>query len=253
MCAQNSLTEPAAHRQRQEATSAGLSRSNMELHDMKYAVSGDAGLYNYLLAHSYRPNEHLEGLHKDTLEGQPMARMCSPTVSIPLLQMLVKLTQAKSVVEVGVFTGYTTLGMALALPCDGIIHACDISSEFAAVGEPYWRAAGVREKINLLIGPATEVLGDMLADGGEGSIDMGFIDADKPGYDSYYELLLRLVRPGGLIVVDNVLWHGRVLEENPSTEDTKAIKAINDKIFKDDRVDICMLQVSDGVTLARKK
>ncbi|KAK9903920.1 hypothetical protein WJX75_000536 [Coccomyxa subellipsoidea] len=209
-------------------------------------------LYSYLVEHSYRPNKHLDELHEVTMTHK-RAGMCSPPDSIPLLQLLVQLLSAKKIVEVGVFTGYTSLGMALALPEDGKIYACDVSDEYASVGKPFWKAAGVEDKIDLRIAPATETLKGFLQNGEAGTFDMGFIDADKPSYDDYYELLLKLIRPGGVIVVDNTLWDGNVIKPEVQTDDTMAIRALNDKIYKDDRVTICMLPVSDGVTLARKK
>ncbi|EIE20229.1 O-methyltransferase family protein [Coccomyxa subellipsoidea C-169] len=181
------------------------------------------------------------------------AGMCSPPDSIPLLQLMVQLLNAKKIVEVGVFTGYTSLGMALALPEGGKVYALDISDDYASVGKPFWRAAGVEDKIDLLIAPASETLSGFLQNGQEGTFDMGFIDADKPGYDDYYEKLLKLLRPGGVIVVDNTLWDGMVIKSECQDDNTLAIRALNDKIHKDDRVTICMLPVSDGVTLALKK
>ncbi|CAL5228799.1 g11996 [Coccomyxa viridis] len=220
---------------------------------LKYGTGmGSPDLYQYLVEHSYRPNQHLDALHEESMK-QGRRGMCSPPDSIPLLQMMVKLTQAKKIVEVGVFTGYTALGMALMLPEGGVLHACDISAEYPAVGQPIWKAAGVADKISLHIGPATDTLADLLAAEGEGTFDMGFIDADKANYDSYYELILKLLRPGGVVLVDNVLWNGSVLKTTAVDADTRGIQAINDKIFKDDRVDICMLPVSDGVTIVRKK
>ncbi|CAL8470927.1 g10469 [Coccomyxa elongata] len=235
------------------AGAPGQESRNRSMPDNKYGkLFANHALYDYLLTHSYRPNVHLDELHQVTMKHR-RAGMCSPPDSIPLLQLLVHLVNAKKIVEVGVFTGYTSLGMALALPEGGRIYACDISDEYPAVGRPSWKAAGVEDKIDLRIAPASETMDSFLQNGEEETFDMGFIDADKSGYDTYYEQLLKLLRPGGVIVVDNTLWDGSVTDPERQDPDTVAIRAINDKIFKDDRVTMCMLPVSDGVTIALKK
>lgn len=209
-------------------------------------------LYEYLVASSVRPHAQLEELQQVTLQ-HPRKGMLSPPDSIAILQMLAKLTSAKNIIEVGVFTGYTTLGMALALPADGRLIACDVSTEYTSIGQPYWEAAGVADRIDLRIAPATETLNALLEHGREGTFDMAFIDADKNNYSQYYELLLKLLRPGGIIAVDNVLWSGKVIDESVQDEDTVGIRAINKKIYEDERVDVAMLTNSDGITIARKR
>lgn len=216
------------------------------------SIKRDGPLHDYLVAHSVRQNEHLEALQKASLE-HPRAAMCSPPDSVAILQQLLRMIGAKVVVEVGVFTGYTTLGMALVLPEDGQLIACDFSEEYANVGKPFWEAAGVSGRIDLRIGAASETLDALLKEGRQGTVDATFLDADKTGYDAYYEQSLQLLRPGGLIIIDNVLWGGKVINEEEQEESTKAIRALNLKVYKDERVDVCMLRNSDGVTVARKR
>lgn len=212
----------------------------------------DGPLHDYLVDHSFRHHEQLEALQQASL-AHPYAGMVSPPDSVAILQQLLRLVGAKLVIEVGVFTGYTTLGMALALPGDGRLIACDVSEEFANIGKPYWKAAGVADRIDLRIGPASKTLDYLLQEGRKGTVDATFLDADKTGYDTYYEQSLQLLRPGGIIIVDNVLWNGSVINEERQDDDTKAIRALNIKIFKDERVDVCMLRNSDGITVARKR
>ena len=165
-----------------------------------------------------------------------------------LMALLVKLMGAKRCLEIGTYTGYSALAVALALPQDGSIVCCDVSEEWTAVGKPFWKKAGVEKKIDLRIGPALETLKKL-----KGPFDFVFIDADKENYLNYYERCLELVRRGGLIAVDNVLWSGEVA--NPAAEDsmTVALREFNDRVHKDERVDLAMLSVGDGVTLALKK
>lgn len=169
------------------------------------------------------------------------------------LAMLVNLIGAKRTIEVGVFTGYSALSVALALPSDGRVIACDVSEEWTAKARGYWEEAGVTLKIDLRLAPATETLKALLEGGGAGQYDFAFIDADKTGYDSYYEYCLELLRPGGLIAIDNVLWNGNVIKSNADDEDTVAIRAINEKVHSDERVDPCLVSIGDGVMLARKR
>jgi predicted O-methyltransferase YrrM len=157
------------------------------------------------------------------------------------------------VLEVGVFTGYGTLALALALPPHGRVVAFDISAQYPALGRPYWEQAGVAAKIELHIGPAREGLQQVLQDTGPARFDLAYIDADKVRYDTYYELCVQLVRPGGLIALDNVLWGGRVADPAADDPDTLALKALNAKIVRDERVEMVMVPVGDGVTLAMKK
>ncbi len=170
-----------------------------------------------------------------------------------LLGLLVRLLDARRVVEVGTFTGYSALAMALALSPGGRIVCCDISEEYTSIARRYWKEAGVQDRIDLRLGPAVETLAGLLAAEGPGSQDLAFIDADKPRYDAYYEACLQLVRPGGLIAIDNVLWSGRVADPAVIDADTTAIRALNLKIRDDARVDAVVLSVGDGLTLARRK
>ncbi|MEM9042667.1 MAG: class I SAM-dependent methyltransferase [Actinomycetota bacterium] len=170
-----------------------------------------------------------------------------------ILHWLARSISARRTVEVGVFTGYSALWTALALPDDGTLVACDVSEEWTSVARPYWEEAGVADRIDLRIAPALDTLDSLLADGGADEFDMAFIDADKSGYDAYYERCLQLVRPGGLIAIDNVLWGGAVADPSRNDEDTVAIRALNAKVTSDDRVDACLLPVGDGLTLARRR
>jgi predicted O-methyltransferase YrrM len=167
------------------------------------------------------------------------------------MAFLAKLIGAKSYLEIGVFTGYSSLVMAQALPADGQVVALDISEEFTAVGKPYWARAGVAHKIDLRIQPATKSLGDLIAAGRV--FDMAFIDADKPSYDAYYEACLSLVRPGGLIAIDNVLWSGKVADPAVQDESTNALRALNAKIHGDARVDRVLAPLGDGLYLVRPR
>ena len=169
------------------------------------------------------------------------------------LGLLVKLLGARRVVEVGTFTGYSALAMALALPPGGRIVCCDVSEEWTAIARRHWKEAGVADRIDLRLGPAKETLAALLAQEGPGSQDRFFIDADKTGYDGYYEAALGLLRAGGVIAIDNVLWSGKVADPAVHDADTEALRAINLKVRDDPRVDAVVLSVGDGVTLARKK
>lgn len=169
------------------------------------------------------------------------------------LAMLVRLTSAKRIVEVGTFTGYSALAMALALPEDGMIIACDVSQEWTSIGQEFWKQAGVSDRIDLRIAHATETLAALVAAGQSGSFDMAFIDADKENYEVYYEHCLALMRPGGLICVDNVLWGGSVLRADDEREATQAIRAFNTARATDDRVDRVLITVGDGVSMLRKR
>jgi caffeoyl-CoA O-methyltransferase len=169
------------------------------------------------------------------------------------MQILVKLMGAKKTIEVGVFTGYSSLSVALALPVDGKIIACDISTKYTDIAEKFWMDANVREKIDLRIGPAIDTLQKLIDHGLSNSFDFTFIDADKINYDNYYELCLKLLRPGGLIAIDNVLWSGDVVDERINDIDTESIRSLNKKLHSDSRVDISILPIGDGLTLALKK
>jgi predicted O-methyltransferase YrrM len=169
-----------------------------------------------------------------------------------LLAFLVRLIGARKAIEIGTFTGYSGLAVASALPADGRLVCCDISEEWTQIARRYWAAAGVASKIELRVQPAHKTLDELRHGGATGTFDFVFIDADKTGYDAYYEACLSLLRPGGIITIDNMLWGGGVADAADETEDTKALRALNLKIRDDRRVDACLLSIGDGVMLARK-
>ena len=211
----------------------------------------DDTLYQYLLDHSLREHPQQAALREAT-RTQPLARMQISPEQGQFMALLVKLLGARRCIEVGVFTGYSALSVALALPPDGRILACDISDEYTAIGKPFWQRAGVAHKIELRLAPAVQTLEAQLAAGEAGRYDFAFIDADKTGYDDYYERCLQLLRPGGLIAIDNVLWSGAVAQPAQDA-DTRALQALNDKLHRDERVDLSMLPLGDGLSLARKR
>lgn len=208
-------------------------------------------LYQYVLDHSLREHPAQTAL-RDATRGHERARMQIAPEQGQFMAMLIKLTGARRTIEVGVFTGYSALSVALALPDDGTILACDISDEYTRVGKPYWEQAGIAHKIDLRLGPALATLDAELAAGAAGLYDFAFIDADKVSYDGYYERCLQLLRRGGLIAIDNTLWDGRVTAE-PDSEDTAALQLLNIKLHNDQRIDLSLLPLSDGLTLARKR
>ena len=167
--------------------------------------------------------------------------------------LLVRAIGAKHALEIGTFTGYSALAVAAALPDDGKLVACDVSEDWTGIGRRHWQEAGVAHKIDLRIAPATETLAQLLAGGGAGTFDFAFIDADKPGYDAYYEACLKLIRKNGLIAIDNVLWSGKVADDAVTDESTVALRTLNNKIAADPRVEACLLTVGDGVMLVRVK
>ena len=169
------------------------------------------------------------------------------------MQLLVKLMRARRIVEVGTFTGYSSLAMALALPPGGRIVCCDVSEAWTAIARRHWKMAGVEKKVSLRIAPALETLDRLLAEGGAGRYDFAFIDADKSNYANYYERCLKLVRRGGLIAVDNTLWGGSVADPRDNDQDTRAIRAFNRKLHRDRRIELALLPIGDGVTLALKR
>jgi len=169
-----------------------------------------------------------------------------------MLAFLARLVGARTAIEIGTFTGYSALCVASALPADGRLICCDVSEEWTAIARRYWAEAGLQERIDLRLGPARATLGQLLREGRAGAFDFAFIDADKTGYDAYYEACLELLRPGGIIAIDNVLWGGAVADPSNTTDDTVALRALNVKIRDDSRVDACLVSVGDGVMLARK-
>jgi predicted O-methyltransferase YrrM len=210
-------------------------------------------LYQYLLANSVREPEVLAKLRAETAK-HPLVNMQISPEQGQLMGLLVQLIGAKKCLEVGVFTGYSSLVVALNLPDDGRIIACDVSDEFTAIACKYWQEAGVSDKISLHIAPALETLDRLITNGESGSFDFAFIDADKNNYTAYYDRCFQLVRQGGLILVDNVLWYGRVADPAMDNDKrTQAIKQINQQIYHDDRVQISLIPIGDGLTIARKR
>lgn len=212
----------------------------------------DERLYNYLLSVSLREPGILAELRAETAQ-LPMAMMQIAADQGQFMALLLRLIGARRVLEIGTFTGYSSLTMALALPPDGRILCCDVSETYTAVARRYWEKAGVADKITLKLAPALETLDALLAEGQTGAFDFCFIDADKQNYDGYYERALRLVRVGGLIAIDNVLWGGAVADPDDQESDTQAIRALNKKLASDRRIDLSLLPVGDGLTLARKR
>ena len=211
---------------------------------------GDA-LAAYVVEHGTPPDDVQRGLIEETrrVAGRAAGMQVSPDQGA-FLTLLVRLVGARRVVEVGTFTGYSALCLARGLPTDGRLLCCDINDTWVSVGRPYWERAGVADRIEVRLGPAAETLAALPADS---VIDLAFIDADKTGYTTYYEQLLPRIRPGGLVAVDNVLWGGRVLDPTADDPDTRAIRAFNDRLVRDGRVDVVMLGIADGLTLARKR
>lgn len=209
-------------------------------------------IHRYLVDHSVREPDVLARLRAATA-SLPQAGMQIGPEQGQLMALLAKLVGAKRCIEVGVFTGYSSLAVALALPEDGRILACDVSEQWTAIARRFWREAGVEHKIELKLQPAVRTLEESLAAGEAGRYDFAFVDADKPAYDSYYELLLQLLRPGGLMALDNTLWSGAVLDPNEREPNTVALRALNDKLHRDERIDLSLLPVGDGLTLARKR
>jgi predicted O-methyltransferase YrrM len=212
----------------------------------------DEKVRKYLLDHSLRELPVAAELRAATAKLPYAGMQISPEQG-QLMALLVQAIGARRAIEIGTFTGYSALWVAAALPNDGKLVCCDVSAEWTAVGKPYWEKAGVAGKIDLRIAPATGTLDRLLADGGRGAYDFAFIDADKTGYDGYYERCLQLLRAGGLIAIDNVLWGGDVADPKKRSADTLALRRLNDKLHRDERVSLSMLPVGDGLTLALKR
>lgn len=210
-------------------------------------------LHRYLLAIGVRDSEILQELRAEN-EQHPRSVMQIAPEQGQFMGLLVQLLGVKKALEVGVFTGYSSLIVAMAMPEDGQLIACDISADYTAMARKYWEKAGVAHKVDLRIAPALDTLDQLIAEGHSNSFDFAFIDADKSNYDNYYERALQLVRPGGLIAVDNVLWSGRVAEPIEKQDNrTKHIHALNEKIHGDERVSMSLVPIADGLMLAMKR
>ena len=208
-------------------------------------------LRDYLLDVSVKEPKVLINLREETSRLDEFQMQISPEQG-SFLSFLIGLTNAKITLDIGVFTGYSALVVALELPQDGYVTACDTSEEWTDIAQKYWKMAKVEDKINLHIAPAMETLDKLLADGYQEKYDFSFIDADKINYQHYFERSLSLVRKGGLIAIDNVLWGGRVLDKHDTEPATRAIRKFNKKLYQDQRVSISMIPIGDGLTLARK-
>ncbi|NJL09986.1 MAG: SAM-dependent methyltransferase [Calothrix sp. SM1_7_51] len=209
-------------------------------------------LHNYLLSVSLREPEVLAQLRAETSQHLMSIMQIAPEQG-QFMALLVQLIGAKKTLEIGVFTGYSSLAIALALPSDGKVVACDVSEEYTAIARRYWEKAGVAHKIDLHIAPGIETLDKLINNGEVETFDFSFIDADKSSYDDYYECSLQLVRPGGLIVIDNVLWSGRVADPEVQDNRTNKIRALNKKLHQDTRINLSLLPIADGLTLAQKR
>ncbi|SCG11219.1 O-methyltransferase [Streptomyces sp. MnatMP-M27] len=221
---------------------------------MANQVSTSAELLDYITSVSLRDDEILRGLREETAGLPGGTTLPVAAEEGQLLALLVSLTRARTVLEIGTYTGYSTLCMARALPLDGRIVTCDVTDKWPSVGREYWKRAGVADRIEVRVGRATETLDALLADTGFGpdSFDLVFVDADKANYPAYYEQALRLVRPGGLVVIDNTLFFGRVIDPAAQDPDTVAVRELNAKLFTDDRVELSLLPAADGITLVRR-
>jgi predicted O-methyltransferase YrrM len=211
-----------------------------------------AELAAYARSVSLREPEILRRLREETARRPDGHLQLSPEQG-QFLGLLVRLMGAKRTVEVGVFTGLSSLHVALALPPDGRVIACDVNAESTAIARRYWREAGVAAKIDLRIAPAIDTLDALLREGAAGSFDFGFVDADKENYEGYYERVLKLLRPGGLAAFDNVLWHGKVADASVRDADALSIRAFNTRLHEDDRIWLSLVPIGDGITLACKR
>lgn len=207
-------------------------------------------IQHYIDGTTLRDLPVLRDLREETAK-LPNAGMQTGADQVQFLQLLVRLIGARRCIEVGVFTGYSALGVALALPDDGRILACDVSEEYTAIARRYWERAGVADKIDLYLAPAVETLDARIRAGEAGRYDFAYIDADKSGYDAYYERCLTLLRPNALLTIDNVLWSGDVADTSKTDPDTKALRALNEKIGRDDRVEASLLPIGDGLMVVR--
>lgn len=210
-------------------------------------------LRRYLLSVGVREDPVSARLREETARLGGPAEMQISSEQGALMGLIVALMGARTVVEIGTFTGYSALQLARALPADGTLICCDVSDDWTAIGKPFWAEAGVADRIDLRIGPALETLEGLAGSSVAGRVDLGFIDADKPNYRAYYEALLGLLRPGGLILIDNVLWGGSVIDPDNRHPNNLAIQELNAFVATDERVDIAMVPIGDGLTFARKR
>ena len=209
-------------------------------------------LHNYLLNSSLREPPVFTRCRLETSE-LPMSNMQIAPEQGQFLHLLARLIGARKAIEIGTFTGYSSLWIASALPARGCLIACDINQAWTSQARHYWEDAGVMDRIDLRLGPARETLDDLLETEKRCDFDLIFIDADKESYDAYYERALRLLRPGGLIAIDNVLWDGKVIDPTADDPDTNAIRALNEKLHHDERIDYSMIPLADGLALCRKR
>lgn len=212
----------------------------------------DDAVYDYLLLNSLRETDVQRRLRELTA-AHPGARMQIAPEQGQFMAVLAELIGARQMLEIGTFTGYSALWLAQAVGERGRLVCCDINREWTAIGEPYWREAGLRERIELRIAPALETLQVLLDDGQSASFDLAFIDADKENYPSYYELCLQLVRPGGVVLLDNTLWGGAVADRSDQDPDTRAIREMNERLHRDQRVSLSLVPIGDGLTVVRKR
>jgi len=215
-------------------------------------IAVDDRLYDYLCEVSLRETELMRRLRAETL-AMPQAGMQISPEQGQFMALLVRLIGAERIIEVGTFTGYSALCMAAALPATGRLIACDVNVDWTAIARRYWAEAGIADRVDLRLAPALDTLDELIAGGGAGRFDFGFIDADKENYRGYYERVLALMRPGGLLAVDNVLWGGSVVDPAKRDQDTEAIRAFNKALHGDERIDLSLVPIGDGLTLARKR
>ncbi len=210
-------------------------------------------IHEYLLSVSLREPAILTKLREETAKLEAAGMQISPEQG-QFMRLLVKMLGAKRTLEIGVFTGYSALSVALVLPDDGQIVACDVNEEWTGMARRYWHAAGIAHKIDLYLAPATETLAALVGnEANHGTFDFAFIDADKANYATYYDQAFKLIRRGGVIAIDNVLWGGSLVDESKQDEDSNALRALNQQLHKDDRIDLSLVPIGDGLTLARKR
>ncbi|KAL2083602.1 hypothetical protein ACEWY4_021375 [Coilia grayii] len=229
-----------------------LVMSTSALIGKSHSKGKDNPVLQYVVKNSVREPPVMEKLRLKTMED-PWNIMMVPPEQVQLMANLIKLIKANKTIEVGMYTGYNTLNMALAIPEDGKVVACEIKEEYVNIGKPFFKEAGVEDKVDIRLQPALKTLDELLAAGEAETFDFVFIDADKTNYDNYYERSLQLVRKGGIIAIDNVLWSGRVVSPAEDDITSQALDTLNKKLHKDERIDLSMLTVGDGLTLAFKR